>query len=194
MPALLRQAKCKLFNKNKNGFTLVELLVVIAIIGILAALGFYSFTTAQKKARDVQRKNDLKELKQALEAYAGSNNGLYPSSSHSGGNLSCSRLHDGIFASTGPLASYLPDPSKIDDPKSSTTYSYAYFSFEDVGGGTKTKNAVFFDRLEGEPQSGAFLVVCTNGITKQIDPASGNDICGSSILTGRAVAVCRGGL
>ena len=64
--------------KNSFGFTLIELLVVISIIGILAALTLVSFGGAQKQARDTQRKSDLNQVKNALENYAGSNNGMYP--------------------------------------------------------------------------------------------------------------------
>ena len=64
--------------KNSVGFTLIELLVVISIIGILAALTLVSFGGAQKQARDTQRKSDLNQVKNALENYAGSNNGMYP--------------------------------------------------------------------------------------------------------------------
>ncbi len=37
------------------------------LIGILSALGFYAFTSAQQKARDGKRKTDLAEVKKALE-------------------------------------------------------------------------------------------------------------------------------
>jgi len=65
--------------KRKNfGFTLIELLVVISIIGILASLTLVSYTGAQKQTRDTQRRSDLNQIRNALENYAGSNNGLYP--------------------------------------------------------------------------------------------------------------------
>lgn len=53
----------------RKAFTLLELLVVIGIIGILVALGTVSYSTAQKKARDAKRKNDLKAIQNALEQY-----------------------------------------------------------------------------------------------------------------------------
>jgi general secretion pathway protein G len=51
------------------GFTLIELLIGMVIIGILATLGFGAFTSSQQKARDSQRKSDLKQIGIALEAY-----------------------------------------------------------------------------------------------------------------------------
>lgn len=53
----------------KKGFTLIELLVVIAIIGMLSALLVPNFMGARERARDIQRKNDLKQIQKALEMY-----------------------------------------------------------------------------------------------------------------------------
>ena len=61
----------------KKGFTLIELLVVISIIGLLAAAGLATFTTATKRARDTRRKADIKAIFTALEQYHATN-GLYP--------------------------------------------------------------------------------------------------------------------
>ncbi len=61
----------------KNGFTLVELLIVMSIIGVLAAVGLGSFTSAQMRGRDAQRKSDLKQVSHALELYC-ADYGKYP--------------------------------------------------------------------------------------------------------------------
>lgn len=60
--------------KNKKlrssfSFTLIELLVVIAIIGMLSALVIPNFMAARERARDSQRKSDLKQIQKALELY-----------------------------------------------------------------------------------------------------------------------------
>ena len=53
----------------KHGFTLIELLVVIAIIGSLSALFLPNFMAARERARDTQRKSDLRQIQKALEMH-----------------------------------------------------------------------------------------------------------------------------
>lgn len=57
--------------KQKNsGFTLIELLVALAIIGTLLAVVVASINDAKAKARDSQRRIDLKQIQLALEKHA----------------------------------------------------------------------------------------------------------------------------
>jgi type II secretion system protein G len=76
------QNKFQIINsKFQNfGFTLIELLVVISIIGILAALIMVNFNAARERARDMQRKSDLDQIKKALRMYY-NDNSQYPGNS-----------------------------------------------------------------------------------------------------------------
>ncbi len=57
------------FKSSLSGFTLVELLVVIGIITLLMVAIFPNFTGARQRARDSQRKTDLKNIQTALDLY-----------------------------------------------------------------------------------------------------------------------------
>lgn len=48
---------------------MIELLVVIAIIGSLSALLLPNFMGARERARDSQRKSDLKQIQKSFELY-----------------------------------------------------------------------------------------------------------------------------
>src|ERR1035437_6668602 len=61
----------------KKGFTLIELLIVISIIGVLTTLLMANFVGVRQRARDAQRKSDLRQIQSALELFR-SDQGLYP--------------------------------------------------------------------------------------------------------------------
>ena len=80
----IQMTKIRIF-KTKNfpimsfGFTLIELLVVISIIGLLAGLVISNVAGVRERARDVERKSDLDQIKKALRMYYNDYNS-YPAS------------------------------------------------------------------------------------------------------------------
>jgi type II secretion system protein G len=58
----------------QRAFTLIEMLVVISIIGILATLIAANLNSARSRARDAERKSDLKNIETALRLYYNDNN------------------------------------------------------------------------------------------------------------------------
>ncbi|MFA9288492.1 MAG: prepilin-type N-terminal cleavage/methylation domain-containing protein [Weeksellaceae bacterium] len=61
----------------RNGYTLIEVIIVISIISLLSTLGISSYTSLTEKARDSRRKDDMRAIATALNAYY-SVNGKYP--------------------------------------------------------------------------------------------------------------------
>lgn len=90
--------------KNNRGFTIVELLIVIVVIGILAALVIVTYNGIQQKARDTERKTDIKAIQGQLEAYW-ANQAKYPT---------MAQLNDSTFRTTNMKGL---DPSALADPK-----------------------------------------------------------------------------
>lgn len=64
---------------SRSGFTIVELLIVIVVIGILAGLVFVQFNNVQGKARDSERKADIRLIESKLAEYR-ADNSAYPAS------------------------------------------------------------------------------------------------------------------
>ncbi|PIV09820.1 hypothetical protein COS31_05535 [Candidatus Roizmanbacteria bacterium CG02_land_8_20_14_3_00_36_15] len=123
----------------KRAFTLLEILVVIGIIAILVGLGSVSFSTAQKKARDTKRREDIKALQNCFEQYyAYNNNFKYPDNGNDaklettdsfdcGGSVNLS-IQDPLNNATHYY--YLTDTDATDH----LTYSICVFALE--AGGT----------------------------------------------------------
>ena len=55
--------------KIKKGFTLIEMLVVVSLIGVLTTLVAANLNSARERARDTQRKSDLRNIETGLRLY-----------------------------------------------------------------------------------------------------------------------------
>lgn len=100
------QARSKKKNQNmrKMAFTLIELLVVIGIITVLITISTASYSTAQRKSRDVKRKGDLKSIQNAFEQYYSVNSFQYPLS----GSIA---LSGSLTGNSLTLITYPTDPT-----------------------------------------------------------------------------------
>jgi type II secretory pathway pseudopilin PulG len=94
----------------------LELLVVIGIIGVLATIGFSSYSTAQKKARDAKIKGDMQAMQNGLEQYYSTCGFAYPTP---GGPTSKTLLP---IVCTTPPATIMPTIPV--NPKTGSTYVY----------------------------------------------------------------------
>lgn len=142
---------------RKKGFTLIELLVVISIIGILASLLLAKYTTAEKVARDAQRKSDLNQYRIALENFAAVNGSLYPSS---GDGVNFRNIHavrlcdDATF--TGFMSTCPEDPLVT----IARWYGYRTNSSSALGTADATKYLLY---VNGNLEAGKTWVVCYDG-------------------------------
>jgi len=136
----------------KKGFTLIELLVVISIIGILASLTLVSYTGAQKQTRDTQRRSDLNQIRNSLENYAGSNNGLYP---------------DALDSVAGLCAELVPSFMTIcpDDPSADQDYGFYSSATGD--------EFVIYGILE----TGGYWEVCSTGGSGKVENQPSDSTC-----------------
>lgn len=119
--------------KRNLGFTLFELLVSISIIAILTAIATVSYSSAQKKARDARRMEDMGNIQKAAEMYYSQNSYSYPSQAQ--------------LVSGGVLQAFPSDPKGV----GWTAYSYqiggtycACAAMDNLtGGNASNKNCTF---------------------------------------------------
>jgi len=159
--------------KLSPGFTLMELLVVIFIISILVALSLVSFGGSQRQARDTQRKSDLNQYRNALEAYAGANDGYYSSRTarQTASSYPCDVL-DGVF-----MSDCLDDPGN--NPGTSPDNNYRYRTNGTGGASATATQFVLWVYLE----TGGIWEVCSDGRQGKLDinppntPSDGSGNC-----------------
>lgn len=111
---------------TQRGFTLMELMVVMAIMGILITVGLTSYKSVQTKSRDSRRKNNVKQIASALEAYY-NDKGKYPGDDGLGAMVGCGTGDAQTCSCGGPMQdknSVLYMPQLPCDPASGRRYFY----------------------------------------------------------------------
>src|SRR5690606_22723404 len=99
-----------------KAFTLIEMLIVIVIIGILAAALVPRLLDVQGRARDTQRKTDMKTIISALEMYMLDNSKYPPATAYNNASRRNSTQDSTLwFPFLDPYLSSMPR-----DPRNST--------------------------------------------------------------------------
>jgi len=152
----------------KLGFTLVELLVVMAILGIITVVTLGNIRTSQIKARDAQRKSDLRQIANALEAYFNDYSG-YPRDPDNDGKMNACGCGNGTldcdWDSEAGNREFCDKNNTVymskvpGDPVSSTDFPYCYDS-----NGSYYK---IYAKLENEKDPEAKLDVTCGGGTQK---------------------------
>ena len=105
----------------------MELMVVMAIIGVLTIIGLGSFQGSQQKARDAQRKSDLKQMTTALETYY-NDAGEYPLSNSSGEIVGCGTISSPTACSWGESFATNTTTYMVELPEAPASQQYDYIS------------------------------------------------------------------
>lgn len=136
---------------SARGFTLIELLIVVAILGVLASVVLINFIGPQKAARDTKRESAIRQYQTALEIFANSHGGLYPSRTTGSGTRASTTLCTDLSLSVCDEDPLYP---------SNSSYTYLYQSNGTNGGNVNADRYVLWARLE---KTTDMFVACSNG-------------------------------
>ena len=152
---------------SKRGFTLVELLVVISIIGILATLVMANLNSARSRARDAQRKSDVRSIATALRLYF-NDKGYYPSSNSSGEILGCGSAGTSVcdWGSEWSVGTTVYMPTLSKDPLTGQTYAYELGTSSDMF----TLSACLENKSDTSGIATTNTSWCPSGLMLQIKP------------------------
>ena len=126
---------------SRRGFTLIELLVVVAIIGVLSSVVLANLNSARRKARDVERASDMKQILNAVSLFyntygcvprtAGTTCAPSVTSGYSDGNTDGEGGFD--ISNVGGFMPFLVASGFISqvpvDPINNSTYRYRYYCY-----------------------------------------------------------------
>lgn len=114
---------------KQSGFTIIELLVIIVVIGILAGIGIFAYTDAQKRGRDTKRVANAESIIQAIELYT-RDKGEFPEVQESSELWEQSSEQQENFLKVLYDEGYLSGEPLL-DPLNTYQFQYKYYVFED---------------------------------------------------------------
>ena len=144
----------------KKGFTLIELLIAISIIGLLTAVGFTTFPSILRLARDTGRRSDLKQVQNALESYGNITGGLYPSRIAVADSNTTTLLCADLNLKLEPDIVCTQDSFFATD----STYGYRYTTNGTGSGNVDATIYLMWGKLESKTPT-SYWVICSNGKT-----------------------------
>ncbi len=155
--------------KEKNGFTLIEMLVVVSLIGVLTTLVAANLNSARERARDTQRKSDLRNLETALrlyyqdyQAFPGNGSGGEIYGCGSLGTSVCSPAWGGTWsAGTNTYMSKMPK-----DPLPDQSYKYT----ASVDKESYTLDSCLENKSDDKGQATTDLTWCPSGWMYRVQP------------------------
>lgn len=149
--------------KLARGFTLIELLVVISIIGILATLVAANLNSARNRARDAQRKSDLRSIAAGLRLYY-NDKGTYPANDSSGEILGCGAAGTSVctWGQSWTVGTTVYMQVVPGDPLTGQTYQYA------GAGDTFTLSSCLENKSDTQGSSTANTSWCPSGWQYQV--------------------------
>ena len=161
---------------KQKGFTLVELLIVVSVISILTVMAMANFAGGTSKARDAQRKSDLRAVREALEQYR-QDKGSYPlagatsytaqtaaieATAPGAGETQFTTLMSGSSVGLVDL-NYLP--KSVSDPRNTTVFKYRYSPTNAAGDAytleTCLENSTDIQRYQNAAGTYTNLAPCT---------------------------------
>jgi len=116
---------------RRFGFTLIELLVSVTMIAVLTVIGVVSYSSVNKRSRDVKRRSDLEQIRSALEMYR-SDYGYYPSVGAPDWTSADSLDTHVSFPQLGLVSVYMPAIPE-DPQRESRSYTYYYIATSQSG-------------------------------------------------------------
>lgn len=157
---------------NVKAFTLVEMLIVIVIIGILIASLMPRMQSAQGRARDVARKNDLAQIQTAIITsqqdrgeYPGMSSGWVDAATLTADNMANSWLKITAITNTllkAGMSSIPTDPNRSNSFNGlwATTYDNGEYAYM-VSTRSSIKNGWFILMAKTEVEGSSNWVVCS---------------------------------